>query len=476
MQEILKNLPDIIKAAASSNLGIVALMLIVLAGLSYGFFRRSKEAWRFAALALVFAGCLSFGYAVFRSAQEIPSPQQRTGLSSSIEKWIVEAEIARSAKTISPEAQLPTQLLDARNKFELSWKNAPLVERKAQDTEKVSKALSYLNRIYRTTENDSSLKPNAMFWADEAIHYFSEIQNKRFLTEAILDKAAIYLDVAQLGHNDKKQFESVAQDGDAIMVKAYQIANEDQRPSVLRISSRFYYNLARPKSFRLSDDWDNNYLLLSYEKAKAAYEMAPMDSKNANQLARTVIKASKNPPQDSDREWTRRLRDSQQKLKAAWSANQSGLVGLDQRLSPLNVLGVSTLETVAREWRDLSPSEKSSKASGYISEIEADALSPLREAAALLQNSELRKSYGFDLYYDISRAQALKTSILGTLSADRAKKEFDDLKKNLLMAKENAKTSQLEAATKDINREITFTFLASNYRTELRQLLSVGVK
>lgn len=476
MQEILKNLPDIIKAAASSNLGIVALMLIVLAGLSYGFFRRSKEVWRFAALALVFTGCLSFGYAVFRSAQEIPAPQQHTGLSSSMEKWITEAEIARSAKTISPEAQLPTQLLDARNKFELSWKQASLIERKAQDTEKVSKALSYLNRIYRTTENDSSLKPNAMFWADEAIHHFGEIQNKRFLTEAILDKAAIYLDVAQLGHNDKQQFESVARDGDAIMVKAYQIASEDQRPSVLRISSRFYYNLARPKSFRLSDDWDNNYLLLSYEKAKAAYEMAPMDSKNANQLARTVIKASKNPPQDSDREWTRRLRDSQQKLKAAWSANQSGLVGLDQRLSPLNVLGVSTLETVAREWRDLSSSEKSSKASGYISEIEADALSPLREATALLQNSELRKSYGFDLYYDISRAQALKTAILRTLSADRAKKEFDDLKKNLLTAKENAKTSQLEAAAKDIDREITFTFLASNYRTELRQLLSVGVK
>ena len=476
MQEIMKNLPDIIKAAASSNLGIVALMLIVLAGLSYGFFRRSNEVWRFSALVLVCDGCLSFGYAVCRSAPEIHSPTLNTDLSSSMEKWIAEAEIARSAKTISPGAQLPTQLLDAKNKFELSWKQSPLVERKALDIEKASKALSYLNRLYRTTENDSPLKPNAIFWADEAIRYFEEIQNKRFLTEAILDKAAIYLDVAQLGHNDKQQFESVARDGDAIMVKAYQIASEDQRPSVLRITSRFYYNLARPKSFRLSDDWDNNYLLLAYEKAKAAYEMAPMDSKNANQLARTVIKASKNPPQDSDKEWTARLRDSQQKLKAVWTANQSGLVGLDQRLSPLNVLGVSTLETVAREWQDLSATEKSSKASKYVSEIDADALSPLREATALLQNSELRKSYGFDLYYDISRAQALKTAIIKTLSADRAKKEFADLKKNLLIAKENAKTSQLEAAAKDIDREITFTFLSNNYRTELHQLISVGAK
>lgn len=474
MQEIVKNLPEIIKAAASSNLGIVALMLIVMAGLSYGFFRKSKEVWRFAALGLLFVGCMSFGFAVFKSAQEI-SPPPPVHLSTIMDKWLMEAEGARSAKTISPEGQLPTQVLESRNRFEIAWKQASLAERKAQDTEKVSKALSYLNRLYRTTESDSSLKPNAVFWADEAIRYFEEIQNRRFLTEAILDKAAIYLDVAQLGHTDRQQFESVARDGDAIMVKAYQIANEDQRPSVLRISSRFYYNLARPKSFRLSDEWDNNYILLSYEKAMAAYEIAPKDSKNANQLARTVIKASKNPPQDTDKEWIKRLRDSQQKLKVAWGANQSELVGLDQRLSPLNVLGVSTLETVAREWSDLSSSDKASKASDYISELDADALSPLREAVALLQNSELRKSYGFDLYYDISRAQAVKTAILGALSTHRAKKEFADLKKNLLVAKENAKVSQLEAATKDIDKEISFTLLPSKERMELRLLLSVAI-
>lgn len=399
---------------------------------------------------------------------------EKTDLSGSMAEWVSEAEIARAAKTISPQAPLPTSLLDKRNTFELAWKQASLTERKSLDAQRVSKALSYLNRLYRTIETDSSLKPNAMFWADEAIRYFEEIQNTQFLTEAILDKAAIYLDVAQLGNNDKQQFETVARDGDAIMIKAYQIANEDQRPSVLRISSRFYYNLARPKSFRLSDNWDNNYLLLAYEKARAAYEIAPTDSKNANQLCRTVIKASKNPPQDTDKEWTERLRDSQQKLKSAWIANQSTLVGLDQRLSPLNVLGVSTLEAVAREWRDLPPSDKSSKALGYISELEADALLPLREAVALLQNSELRKSYGFDLYYDISRAQAIETAILRTISDERAHKELSELKANLVAAKEHAKTSQLEAAAKDVDKDVAFTLLTNSDRTVLRQLLSVG--
>lgn len=476
MQEILKNLPDIIKAAASSNLGIIALMLIVLSGLAYGFFRKSSEAWRFSALIILFAGCMSFGYAVFRSSQGISRPQDEIGLSKSIESWITENEVARTAKTISPGSTLPASLVDARNHFESAWKQASLAERKAQDAEKVSKALSYTNRLYRVIEYDSSIQQNANYWADEYIHYFEETQNRKYLTEALLDKAAIYLDIAQLGHNDKLQFETMAKNGDAVMTKAYQTASEEQRPSVLRLSSRFYYNLARPKSFRLSENWDNNYLLLAYQKAKAAYELAPTDSKNANQLARTAIKASKNQPQDSDKEWTKILRDSQQKLKAAWLTNQSNLVGIDQRLSPLNVLGVSTLETVAREWSELTPADRKSEALRYVSELDADAISPLREATALLQNSELRKSYGFDLYYDIARAQALKTAILRASSTMRADKEFEELKGNLLSAKENAKTSQLEAAVQDVTKEITFTFLTPKERDVLLHLLSVGIK
>ncbi len=476
MQEIIKNIPDIIKAAASSNLGIIALMLILLSGLAYGFFRKSTETWRFSSLIILFAGCISFGYATFRSSQDIPTLPINIGLSKGIEIWMAEAENARTAKTLSPGTILPASLVDARNHFESAWKQASLAERKALDTEKVSKALSYLNRLYRVTENDSSTQPNANYWADEAIHYFEEIQNRKYLTEALLDKAAIYLDIAQLGHNDKLQFETMARNGDVVMTKAYQTASEEQRPSVLRISSRFYYNLARPKSFRLSENWDNNYLLLSFQKAKEAYDLAPTDSKNANQLARTVIKTSKNQPQDSEKEWTRLLRDSQQKLKVAWLANQSSLVALDQRLSPLHVLGVSTLETVAREWSELPDSERKSSALRYIAELDADAISPLREATALLQNSELRKSYGFDLYYDIGHAQSLKTAILRTLSTKRADKEFQELIGNLLSAKENAKTSQLEAAVQDITREITFAFLTKKERDALLDLLSVSTR
>jgi hypothetical protein len=474
MGDFAKNLPEIIKAAATSNLGIVALMCILFSCLAYGFFRKSHDTWRFAALLLFFAGCVSFGYSVIRSANETPSPTGEITLSAAIDKWISAAEVARSAGTISPGTTPASALIEARNQFESAWKQSSLADRKKQNPEKVSKSLSYVSRMYRVVEDDSSTKPNATFWADEAVHYFQEIQSPKLLTEALLDKAAIFLEISQLGNNDKQQFENVAREGDKIMTQAYQMANSDQRTSVLRISSRFYYNLARPRSFRLSDEWDNNYLLLAYNKAKEAYDYDHNDIKNVNQLTRAVIKVSNNPPQENDREWTKRLRDAQQSLKTAWKANQAGLTALDQRLSPLDVLGVSTFEVIAREWRDLSTQGKKSKASIYIAELETDSLTPLREAVALLQNSELRKSYGFDLYFDIARAQAVETAILRESSLQQETKEFEELKVNLRTARENAKTSQLDAAMKGLDNEITFRLLTSNERQALRKIITTG--
>lgn len=485
MREMIKQLPEIIRAAATSNLGIIALMVILLSALAYAFFRKSREGWRLAALSLLFVGCFAFGFAVLRVgrppgstrvtlASATPLDADLGGLGVATHRWIEASERAREAKTIATGRALPNDLIAARNEFENAWSNASLADKKRLLPEQVSKALSNLNRLYRLIEADSSTQPTANSWADEAIRFFEEIQHRKFLTEALLDKAAIYLDLAQLGNNDKEQFERMAREGDAVMTHAFRAADSEQRPIVLRISSRFYYNLSRPKTFRLSEEWDNNYLLLAYQKAKEAYDLGPSDIKSANELARTVIKASKNPPQDGDPVWVTRLRESQEQLKKAWTQDESKLLGLNQRLSPLDVLGVSTLETVAREWSDLELEARRRAAAGYLEELETDALAPLREAAALLQNSELRKSYGFDIYYDIARAHAVKTAILRALDGTRADKEFVELKSNLAIAKENAKTSQLEAAVKDVHKEIAFVLLTPDERSDLAKLLSVG--
>ena len=350
---VISKLPEIIHEAAASPLGIVALMVIALSFIAYRFFRGASERWKFGTLLLLFVGCALFVGTVVRTAKDsaqvelVSSAAAKVGLESSLSKWIEEAEKAKKARTIAPGRPMPEVLVTSRGAFESAWRAAALEDRKRLNSESVYKGLSYASGVYRIQEHDSSTQSNANFWADEAIRYFEEIQDPTRLTEALLDKAAIYLDLAQLGHDDKVQFDDMARAGDAVMTKAFQTANPGQKPQVLRLASRFYYNLARPKSFRLSDNWDNNYLLLSYEKASAAYQLDPNDSKSAGQLARAAIKASKNPPQNRDPQWTRKLRQAQQILKAAWNSSQSERTTVDQRLSPLNVLGVTTIETVA---------------------------------------------------------------------------------------------------------------------------------
>jgi len=476
MKDIVGHLPEIIKAASASSLGIVALMLILFSALSWGFFRRSSEKWKLTSMLLLLIGCVLFGYVAIDASKALSTSASTSyDLANSLKHWVSEAEAARRAKTISASSPLPTKLVNSRNEFEKNWRNSSLNERTKLDAKVTYKGLSYANRLYRVVENDSSVKPNATFWADESIRYFEETQDPVHLTEALIDKAALYLDISQLGHNDKKQFEEMAREGDAVMSRAYQTANELQQATVLRISSRFYYNLARPASFRLSDEWDNNYLLLAYQKALTAYEVEPHESKNANQLARATIKASKNPPQDTDPAWVKNLRDSKEKLKKAWLDSQASRTGLMERLSPLNVLGVITLETVSREWQQLDVDGRRVNSSKYINELNTDAIAPLREAVALLNNSQLRKAYGFDIYYDIARAQSVKVDVVRQISDTQATSELSEVKKNLMEAKENAKTSQLESSVKDIEREITFSFLMPNEKEELKKLLSIGL-
>lgn len=477
MKDFFEHLPEIIKTASASNLGIVALMLIIFSVLSWGFFRKSSEKWKLTSLVLFFVGCILFGYVAINTSKDTTSSSDSSirNLVSSLTHWISESESARKAKTISSSSPLPTQLVNSRNDFERSWKNSSLNERKKLDSELAFQGLSYASRLYRVEESDSSIKPNTIFWADESIRFFEEIQDSVHLTEALLDKAAIYLEISQLGHNDKQQFEEMAREGDSIMSRAYQTANEKQQATVLRISSRFYYNLARPASFRLSDKWDNNYLLLAYKKALEAFEIEPGESKNANQLARVTIKASKNPPQSTDPVWVKKLRDSKENLKKAWKDSKSSRTGLLEQLSPLNVLGVITLETVSREWQELDAEARKNNFKKYRVELDIDAIAPLRQAVALLNNSQLRKAYGFDIYYDIARAQSVKTDVVRQDSETQSADIFSEVKDNLDNAKENAKTSQLEASVQDIDREITFSFLMPNEKEELRQVLSIGL-
>lgn len=134
-------------------------------------------------------------------------------------------------------------------------------------------------------------------------------------------------------------------------------------------------------------------------------------------------------------------------------------------------MGVATIEAVAREWNELSEADKVSEASRYLEEIESDGLAPLREALALLQNSSLRREYGFDLHYDIARAYSVKLSATRTARPDQSAAVLDEIARNLASAREHATARQADAALKDLDGEITFVSLREADLIRLRGIV-----
>ncbi len=68
MDQLFKSLPDIIKAAAQSQLGILALLVVALAILAYIFFAKARVKIRVGIFVLLFAGVVGFGVAMFHAS------------------------------------------------------------------------------------------------------------------------------------------------------------------------------------------------------------------------------------------------------------------------------------------------------------------------------------------------------------------------------------------------------------------------
>jgi len=79
MDQLLKSLPDIIKAAAQSQLGILALLVVALSILAYVFFAKASEKIRVGVFVLLFAGVIGFGVAMFRASDPNPPPASSAG-------------------------------------------------------------------------------------------------------------------------------------------------------------------------------------------------------------------------------------------------------------------------------------------------------------------------------------------------------------------------------------------------------------
>ena len=68
--DMLKTVPDIIKAAAASNLAILALLILVVAVLAYTVLRKATPAAQFGVFVMTFAGVGLFGYRALQLQRE----------------------------------------------------------------------------------------------------------------------------------------------------------------------------------------------------------------------------------------------------------------------------------------------------------------------------------------------------------------------------------------------------------------------
>lgn len=373
--------------------------------------------------------------------------------------WVKVAKENQRAGVISRGRPVPSAIAVSRGIFERWWKETPFSEKESCSIEVIYSALSLNSKIYRIQEIEDSRKASSFEWSNEAIRYFEEIRDSHFLTESLLDKGALFIELADIEHSDASSFRRISEDGDDVLRRAAGLAKGHQKSVALRIWSRFYYNLARPREGKLDKSWDNNYLLTSYSKMAEAIDFDPTNIKNISTYARATQKVGRNPPQDKDPEWTKRLRDAQIRLLNYWDTENSNLVEWRKRISPLSVLGVLTLEVSVREWLALPEIKKSTNVQRYLSEIENIALPAGREAFTLIRGTELEEDYDYDYLYDIARMHAARVAMLDYIQSPKAEDEFKLVISNLLLAKSNATNQQWEAGLRSLDSAPGFAAL-----------------
>ncbi len=466
------------QVAGIGGLAVGAIVLIYRDVIAKNIFPSLTKSQAYSLLKLVvvlswsvaMAGIAAWTYVSVNSLQEGASTDNTGQISSNspVVDWIGAAKTAKANKTIHSDRPLPNELVTKRAAFQEWWLNTPLRQKQNNDPKTLYEALSLTSRLYRMQELQSEKKPSANLWIDNAISYFEQIQNPEFLVESLLDKAAIYLELSQIEHTEAEEFREIAKEGDAVMARATSLANDKQKPGAYRIWSRFYYNLARPRDGNLSNDWDNNYLLVSHQKMQTAYNMQPKNIKNATQLARITQKAAANPPQDTDIHWTKKLREAQNALLSKWKENENTLTTPVQRIPPLNIIAVITLDLVRREWAESGYNATVSDAS--IKELEDEALPAQREVLALVRHTEWEEDYDFDMAYDLGRIYSLLVAIMDETRSTRSDQMFKEVIKNMKAARKAGSATQNDAAYQSIEGDPNLALLKDERKEAIKHI------
>jgi hypothetical protein len=393
--------------------------------------------------------------------------QDGADLVHAAEQWVATADAYRSSGALLLGQPLPNELLTARQRFEGAWLNAGLKERRNIGAKNLLRPLSLTVRSYRFQDYGSILQPNALRWADEMVAFYREMGDRRYLAEALLEKADTYLELSQVNHTDRVVFERIARDGDKLLQDCFDIAEPDQRPEVLRVWSRFYYNMARPASGRLSDPWNEQMLALADQRIDQALGLEPMVLKNLNQKARVVQRRALATLVAPRLEWSDKLWDIHGRFQAAWAAQSARLTRAQERISPLNVLADLTLTAVTYSLAISDADKRRSDAPLLLSTLDSVGVASQREAWGLVRNTDLARSYGFDTAYDLGRLFSLRAVLTGIMQTGRQYEDIDAAAEMLSVAREAATVPQLDAALKNIESSPEFVWLPEHARQRL---------
>jgi hypothetical protein len=389
-----------------------------------------------------------------------------------LQEWVTVAEAARSKATIHASRPLPTEVVKTRTAFEEWWRNSGLSTRRKNAPDTVFKALSYNSRVYRMYELLDDLKPNANYWSEECLTHFEQIQHAKYITECLIDRAALYLELSQIQHTQPEKFNLVAEKGDSVMTRAAAIAADDQKPEIYRIASRFYYNLARPGTGILTETWSNNYLFLAVDSSQKAYNLDPKNIKNVTQLSRSVQRMAANEPQSADFAWTTRLRDTQGLMAKTFDAEKEKLRTPHSYIPPANILAVMTMDLARRTWE---ASQKTSvDAASAIALLTEIAIPTQVRAWALVKGTEWTKDYTFDLNYDLGRMRCAMVRIMDERGDGRADADFNLAVADMVGSTASLSVTQLRGAYMSIESDPTLRGLRADCREKLRAIFRVN--
>lgn len=368
---------------------------------------------------------------------------------------------------------LPGQLQSQKADFERWWRNSGVADRSESAPADLFRALSTNAEIYRSVEYQSSQKPQTQFWYNECVRHFREIGVDEYQARCLLDLSEVFYDLTQQNNTNAEAFRAALTEAHRVFVQIESLnLTNDLRAELAYMRGKTQYSAARPQSFDLSGNWDEELLLSSLRNMEEANRLAPNVLRNLTQLARTTQRLAFEFGNDDDPLWTERLANAQAQMQLGFLNRRDELTSAYDFTPPANILSVLSLDLATREWLLSSKDEEAARSS--IGLLETTAIPLQREIVQRIMSTTWRDSFGFDVRYDLGRMHLLRASIQDELGLAEADQSFERALRAFEGAAARATLTQSRAALNSISTETLYQSLGAERLERVRGVFRTG--